>query len=91
MRYILECNWSGYTASQSRCCHREVITAKKAKLFEGIGAIRFTDGTHMSVSTRPARFREKVIECKGYSQLLWDVLKSGLKGTVHVDELKGDF
>lgn len=88
MRYVLECNWSGYTASQSRCCHREVITAKRAEAFKDIGVILFSDGTHMSVNVRPAKFRERVVEMKGYSKLLWDVLQSGLKGSVSVGDLK---
>lgn len=91
MRYILECNWSGHTASQSRCCHREVITRKQAKEFDEIGVIRFGDNTHMSVNVRLAEYREKVVEIKGYSELLRNVLKSGLKGSVSVNDLRGDF
>lgn len=93
MRYVLECNWSGYTASQSRCCHREVITEKRAEMWKDkdIHAIRFDDNTHMSIHVRPAKYREKVAEIKGYSQLLWNVLVSGLKGSVSVNDLKGIF
>lgn len=91
MRYVLECNWSGYTSSQSRYCHIEVITAKRAEAFKDIGVIRFGDNTRMSVNVRPAKYREKVIEVKGYSELLRKVLKSGLKGSVSVNDLKGDF
>ena len=87
MRYVLECVWSGYTGSQSRCCHREVITEKRARMFDGIYAVRFSDNTNMSVNIRPAKFREKIIPINGYSQLLWEVSNSGITGSVHVDSL----
>lgn len=77
-RWVLECTWSGYRASQSHPCHREVITRRElAKRFEALHCVEFTDGTSMSVRIRPAMFRENVTPINGYYSLLRDALDRG--------------
>jgi hypothetical protein len=85
-RYIVEGTWSGYTSAQARCCHREVIT-RQVESYQAIGAIRFTDGTHLYLSVRPAAPRERVQEVHGYRDLLRRAVRQGLTGYVNVDAI----
>lgn len=70
-RYVIEGEWTGYVASQSHVAHREVTTRKlRADQIKELGFIRFTDGTMLLLSVRPARFRERVEVKKQYSDLI---------------------
>lgn len=73
-RFVLEGEWRGYSSNQDHVCHRQVITALRAKRFEGYRQIIFTDGTALTLRVRPAKLREKVIERLGYSSLINDCL-----------------
>lgn len=84
-RYVVECVWSGYRASQSCPCHRMVETRRRAKRLTKISTVAFTDGTTMSVAVRPALPRERVKEINGYNQLLDDILSVGLEGFVTIE------
>lgn len=83
-RFVVECVWSGYRSGQEHVCHRTVIPAYLAKRLEKIHTIAFTDGTTMSVAIRPATFREKVQEKRGYVSLLDKMAYSGKEGCVSV-------
>ena len=86
-RFIVECVWSGYRASQSKPCHRTVERKSKADEIRKITCVQFTDGTTMSVDVRPARLREKVQEIHGYDSLLSDAVRFGLTGFVTVNQI----
>lgn len=92
MRYVLECIWSGYTSSQSRCCHREILTSKrKVDMYRKINGVKFTDNTWMSVNVREAKHREHIEERNGYSTLFRNILRQDLTGFIKVEDVKGDF
>lgn len=88
-RYIVECVWSGYHAGQVKPCHRRVMPKARALRFAALSSVQFTDGTTMSVSARPAKPREKVIEIDGYTHLLNKFLDAGKTGFVRVADLQG--
>lgn len=88
MRYVLEGEWSGYTSSQRRVVHREVITAPKrvARLQEMHG-IRYTDGTMLTLWMREAKPREKIVPLNSYGSLIREAEAKG--GTVvNVSDLR---
>lgn len=87
-RYVLEASWSGYTSSQSRVCHRQVISAKKAAILQNLDAVRFTDNTYLYIEVREANFRETVKELKGYTELLNDCYFKKASGCVSVLDLR---
>jgi len=73
MRYVIEGEWSGYTSSQQRVCHRRVTEKQYvADWIKETPCIRFTDGTSLYLTVRPCTFREKVKEIRGYDSLLDD-------------------
>lgn len=79
-RFILEAEWSGYSATQRRCVHREVIKADRAKRLAAPNAIRtvlFTDGTGLSITVREAQPRERVDELRGYVSLIREAEAQG--------------
>jgi hypothetical protein len=79
-RFVLEATWSGYTSSQRRVCHREVLTHGRER-FEAISSIRFTDGTYLYVSVRDALPRERIVPLMGYKTVLHGAAYKGLKGS----------
>lgn len=85
-RFVVECFWSGYRTNQSRPCHRTVETYKAEGLSK-ITSVQFTDGTHMFVSVRPCKLRERVDEIHGYVSLLSKIWARGLSGCVKVEDL----
>lgn len=88
MRWIIECEWSGYTSGQRRICHRKVITNKRAaERLGSLHTVQFTDGTTMSVTVRPCTLREKVEERNGYGSLLDDLTFAGFTGFANVADL----
>ena len=87
-RFIVECTWSGYRASQAHIVHRTVIADYVAKRLGKVHTIGFTDGTTMSVSVRPCNLREKVQEIKGYVWLLDKIAWADKEGYVSVMEVE---
>lgn len=85
-RFILEGEWSGYSSSQRRIVHREVVTAKVAEKAREIGSIVYTDGTRLDLYTRAAKSRERVQEINGYGRLIREAIKHG-KPFVNVRDL----
>lgn len=78
MRYVLEGEWSGYTSSQRRIVHREVITSeKRAERLRQMHGIRYTDGTMLTLWLRDAKPREVVREVNGYTSLIREAERSG--------------
>lgn len=90
MRFIVECIWSGYTASQARPCYRRIIRKGEAYWYRGITAIQFTDNTTMSVKVRACLPREKVQEIRGYDSLFESIFREKLSGFVRVADLHED-
>jgi len=84
-RYVLEGIWSGYNSSQKQPCHRTVT--KSPNLYKDIHSVVFTDNTWMSVSLRPCKPREKVIEIHGYDSLFNEIIDKKLTGTISVENL----
>lgn len=76
-RYILEGTWTGYTSAQSRVCHREVLTAKRAESLKGLHKIVYTDGTALLISIREAGHREKIAPNNQYGELIRDAERHG--------------
>jgi hypothetical protein len=76
VRYVLEGTWSGYTSAQSRIVHRTIV--RKPDPYASLSAIRYTDGTALFLSVRPARPREKVQEIHGYDSLIAKCLRHGV-------------
>ncbi len=77
MRYILEGEWSGYTASQRRVVHREVVKSKaRIDRLRTLHGIRYTDGTTLILSLRETKPREHVHEIPGYTSLIREAEKS---------------
>jgi hypothetical protein len=76
-RYVLEGEWTGYTAAQQRVVHREVITARRAERLMGLREIVYTDGTLLLVRVRPAEPYEKVTPILGYRELIRDAEAHG--------------
>jgi hypothetical protein len=71
MRYVLEGEWSGYTSSQRRVVHREVISSeKRAERLKKLAGIRYTDGTTLMMFLRVAKPRERVQEVHSYTSLI---------------------
>lgn len=87
-RYVVECIWSGYRASQERPCHRMVIDRYLAARLQKIHTVMFTDNTTMSVKVRPCKPREKVQEIRGYRDLLNDFAYADAEGFVTVASLR---
>ena len=85
-RFVIECEWSGYRASQRRICHRAVET-RHIEAYRAIHTIAFTDGTTMRVSVRQCKPREKVKEIRGYPSLLRDAVTRELTGYISVNDL----
>jgi hypothetical protein len=85
-RYILEGTWTGYVSRQSRVCHREVLTGKRAESLRGLHKIVFTDGTSLLISIREASPREKIVPNNQYGELIRDAERHG-GSVVHVAHL----
>jgi len=82
MRYVVEGEWTGYTSSQRKVAHREVIDDKKVgkgfvEKLRNLHAIVYTDGTSLLVHTREAKPREKVEQVLGYKSLIRDAVYHG--------------
>lgn len=72
-RFVVECEWSGYTSRQQRVVHRTVETTFR-EVYEALRWHHFSDGTGMSISVRDAKPRERVAQIRGYSSLLRDLV-----------------
>lgn len=76
-RFILEGTWTGYTSSQSRICHREVISSKRADRLKTLHKVVYTDGTSLIIHIREAGFREKIVPNHSYRELICDAERHG--------------
>lgn len=85
-RFILEGTWTGYTSAQSRVCHREVISAKRAERLSGLHKIVYTDGTSLLIHVREAEYREKIVPNYSYRKLIADAERHG-GSVVNVNDL----
>ena len=77
-RYVLEGEWSGYVERQRKIVHREVVTEARAARLRKLKAIRYTDGTRLSLSVRQAEPREKVAEILAYDSLIRDAERTDM-------------
>jgi hypothetical protein len=76
-RYVLEGQWSGYVERQRKIVHREVIGVRRAERLKKVKQIRYTDGTLLLLSVRPALHGEHVKEMAGYGGLIADAERAG--------------
>lgn len=76
-RYVLEGEWTGYTSSQQRVVHREVVSAKKAGSLRHLHKIIYTDGTSLLINVREAKPREVIKPMHQYDDLIRDAIKHG--------------
>ncbi|WP_029581986.1 hypothetical protein [Bradyrhizobium sp. URHD0069] len=76
-RFILEGEWSGYTSSQQRVVHREIINNKRAERLRQLHKIVYTDGTSLMIRVREAEYREKIKLINSYGELIRDAEKHG--------------
>ncbi len=76
-RFILEGEWSGYTSSQQRVVHREIINKKRAERLRQLHKIVYTDGTSLMISVREAEYREKIQSFNSYGSLIRKAEKRG--------------
>lgn len=86
-RHILEGEWTGYSSSQRRVVHREVVSGKRVERLKGLHAIVYTDGTSLLLWVREAKPREKVEVINGYGPLIREAEALG-KSRVLVSELR---
>jgi len=84
-RYVIEGEWSGYTSSQSRICHR--VVTQHPNDYKKIQAIQYTDGTCLYLTVRPCLPRERIKEIHGYDSLIKKFIDKGLTGFVKVEDL----
>lgn len=74
-RYVLEGLWRGYSSSQDRVVHRQVIQSYRKEFIAWLQktfCIRYTDGTTLELTIRPCTPREKVAEKLSYTSLIED-------------------
>lgn len=87
MRYLLEGEWTGYTSSQRRVVHREIIRDKRrVERLRDLRVIVYTDGTSLLLSLREMRRGEKANEIHGYRALVREAEMRG-GSRVHVADL----
>lgn len=77
-RYVLEGEWSGYTSSQQRVVHREVVSKKLADQAKQLHNIVYTDGTSLYVRVREAKPREQIQHIDhAYGSLIREAIAKG--------------
>lgn len=86
-RFVLEATWSGYRPGQRKVVHRESLTSQRDR-FERIVGILFTDGTHLEVSVRDPKPRERVDQILGYKAILHKAAAKNLEGFLDVTEIR---
>jgi hypothetical protein len=77
MRYVIEGEWTGYTSTQRRVVHREVVDAKRGERLKRLHAIVYTDGTSLLIRVREAKPREKIERIDGYGSLIREAEAKG--------------
>ena len=77
--YVIEGEWTGYTSSQQRVVHRQVLqlTDQEAKKYKDLRVIVYTDGTSLIVSTREKKPREAVQKNDQYGSLIREAVAHG--------------
>jgi hypothetical protein len=76
-RFVLEGTWTGYVSSQSRVCHREVVSSRRIKRLKELHKIVYTDGTSLLIHVREAAPREKVRQNLQYTSLIREAEAKG--------------
>jgi hypothetical protein len=84
-RWVVEGYWSGYTSSQRRVVHRDVVSKRMADRLREMSCIEYTDGTRLDLFVFRAKPRERVAKINGYGKLIGDCLTLG---TNRVSELE---
>lgn len=73
-RFVIEGEWTGYTAGQRRVVHRQVYPARRKHLREWAErtyGIQYTDGTFLLLRVRDCEPRERVEPVdRGYGGLI---------------------
>lgn len=88
-RWVIEGEWSGYTASQRKVAHREVTTnRRRAESLSAQRSIQFDDGTTLFISVRELGKGERVEPVFGYSALIADCLQYGVWSVAEVQNAK---
>lgn len=88
MAFMIEGEWSGYSSSQQRICHRTYHGKKFAELVKAIGyAIRFTDGTLLILNVKEVP-RRKNDEIHGYDELISKCAYRGVNSVAALYEKK---
>ena len=93
-RYVLEGTWSGYTSSQERAVHREVVPGSRKTFLAWIRdafGIRYTDGTMLYLTVRECKPRERVQPINGYKSLIEDCFFYGVTGVAELTEARKSF
>lgn len=85
-RYVLEGTWSGYYGHQRKVVHRIIVT--KPERYKNLTWIRYTDGTSLDLTIRPALPRERVIEKHGYDSLINQCLSEGVNEVAELSDVK---
>ena len=87
-RYVLEGEWTGYSTSQRKVVHREVVkNDKRALRLKGLHAIVYTDGTSLILRIREADPSERVTEINGYGSLIREAEATGRSRVLVADLL----
>ena len=81
-RYVIEGEWTGYTSSQRKVAHREVVSDVQVgkgyiEKLKALHAIVYTDGTSLLLSVRQCEPRERIDQVLGYKSLIRDAVRHG--------------
>jgi hypothetical protein len=77
-RFVIEGEWSGYTSSQQRVVHREVVDKRLAEKAKALHTIVYTDGTTLNVRVRETQPRERVeLVDRAYGSLIREAIAKG--------------
>lgn len=87
MKFIVECTWSGYKPGNEKVCHRSLIPVAQAVALQRLHAVRFTDGTYMTVTVRRRLKNEPVVEIRRYDKVLEEAWRKNAAGSVSVMDL----
>lgn len=81
--WMIEGEWSGYRSGQRRVTHREYVRdAALAEKVRALGSIGYTDGTRLDLCVTPHRGKKALPAILGYSQLIRDCVRLGVR-SVH--------
>lgn len=90
-RFVIEGVWAGYTCRQDRVVHRQAYQGSRRHLrawAESTHSVLFTDGTRLLLSVRECAPRERVQEVLGYSALIEDCARQGVRTVEDLNDLQ---